>query len=338
MKEVLKNTLKYSLFLALAGGLLYVAFNGYDINKVIDKWNDAYKLPIIMSGFAVLLSHFFRALRWKLLLNPMGFSFSTINSYLSILVGYGVNIVVPRGGEVSRCINLNKLEDIPVKQGLGTVIAERIIDLLFLIASIGLALVVSFDQLLAVITKYLSEMNSKQGDGGSFLTWILLGVVFVTVPSILFILKSRNSKILRLRIKIKDFFVGLGQGVMSIFRLEHNVLFFLYTLVIWGLYFLMAYFVIIAFPETKELGLEGALMVFVLGAIAMAMPSPGGTGTYHVFVPLGIFMLYGIPKDDGLAFATIFHGWQTAIHLIVGGVSIVISQILIKRNARKISK
>ena len=125
--------------------------------------------------------------------------------------------------------------------------------------------------------------------------------------------------------------------IMSIFKLEHNILFFVYTVAIWGLYFLMAYLVIIAFPETRDLGIEGALMVFVLGAVAMAMPSPGGTGTYHVFVPLGIFMLYGIPKDDGLAFATIFHGWQTAVHLIVGGITIVVSQILIKKN-EKISR
>tara|TARA_B100000809_G_scaffold257682_1_gene299680 strand:- start:1116 stop:2129 length:1014 start_codon:yes stop_codon:yes gene_type:complete len=335
MKDLLKSTLKYTMFLTLAGVLLYVAFNGYDINKVLIKWNEANKLPIILSGIAVLLSHFFRALRWKLLLNPMGFTFSTINSYLSVLVGYGVNIIVPRGGEVSRCINLNKLEGVPVKQALGTVIAERIIDLLFLIGSIGLALIVSFDQLLAVITNYLNQIGNKQNNGTGNLVWMLVIGLLLFVPALLFVLKSQNRTIIRFRIKIKQFFIGLGQGIMSIFRLQHNILFLVYTILIWGLYFIMAYFVIIAFPETKELGLEGALMVFVLGAIAMAMPSPGGTGTYHVFVPLGIFMLYGIPKDDGLAFATIFHGWQTAIHLIVGGITIVISQILIKRNAKK---
>jgi uncharacterized protein (TIRG00374 family) len=334
MKGILKNTLKYTFFLAVAVGLLYVAFDGYDINNVLDKWGQSNKLPIILSGVAVLLSHLFRALRWKLLLNPMGFHFSTINSYLSILVGYGVNIIIPRGGEVSRCINLNKLENVPVKQGLGTVIAERIIDLLFLIGSIGLALIISFDKLLAVITKYINQVGEKGDSGGNNLVLWALGLFVLTIPTFVFILKSRNKKILRFRIKIKQFIVGLGQGVMSIFRLEHNVLFFVYTVLIWGLYFMMAYFVIIAFPETRELGLEGALMVFVLGAIAMAMPSPGGTGTYHVFVPLGIFMLYGIAKDDGLAFATIFHGWQTMVHLVVGGITIVISQILIRRNAK----
>ena len=78
-------------------------------------------------------------------------------------------------------------------------------------------------------------------------------------------------------------------------------------------------------------------MVLVLGSIAMAMPSPGGTGTYHVFVPLGIFMLYQIPKIDGLAFATIFHGWQTIVHLVIGVLTIIISQIIIKRNEKHIN-
>ncbi len=336
MNKLLKNTLQYTFFLGIAGVLLYVAFDGYDFDKVFIKWEKANKLPIILSGVAVLLSHLFRAMRWKLLLNPLGYQFTTVNSYLSVLVGYGVNIIVPRGGEVARCINLNKLEDVPVKQGLGTVIAERIIDLLFLMGSIGLALIIAFDDLMAVIKDYLAQVEAK-GEENAISLWGVIGIGVLLLLVVGFVATSKIGKIVAFRIKLKQFFVDLGEGVMSIFKLEHNILFFVYTVAIWGLYFLMAYLVIIAFPETRDLGLEGALMVFVLGAVAMAMPSPGGTGTYHVFVPLGIFMLYGIPKDDGLAFATIFHGWQTAVHLIVGGITIVVSQILIKKN-EKISR
>ena len=128
--------------------------------------------------------------------------------------------------------------------------------------------------------------------------------------------------------------LGIYQGLKSIFKLEQYVLFLVYSVLIWGLYYMMAYFVIFAFAETRELGFEGALMVLVLGSIAMAMPTPGGTGAYHNFVPFGLETLYKIPSAAGKAFATIFHAWQTIVHLVIGILSIIISQILIKRNAK----
>ena len=338
MKGVLKSTFKYTVILLITGGLLYSAFKDIKFVDILETWKGARKGPILFSGVVVLLSHYFRALRWKLLLNPMGYKFSNINSYLSVLSGYAVNIIVPRGGEISRCITLNKLEGVPVRQGLGTVIAERIIDLIFLISSVALAFVIEFDVLLELINTSIEKVPDQKGKGGLFVVVVFSVSVLFFASILTFVIKSRIRKVLKLRVKIKSFLIGMKQGVLSIFRLEHNVLFFFYTFLIWGLYFLMAYFVIIAFPETESLGLEGALMVFVFGAIAMAVPLPGGAGSYHTIVPTGINMLYDIPKSAGTAFATIFHAWQTAVHLIVGALALVISQILIKRNAKKIGR
>lgn len=334
MKSILANTLKYTLVFGLAIGLTYWALKDIAFADIVETWDNANKLPIFLSGVAVMLSHFLRALRWKLLMKPLGCHFSVFNSYLSILVGYGVNIVVPRGGELARCINLNKLEGTPVKTSVGTVISERLVDLMFLILMIGIAFLLQFNDLLATIVEY--KNIPKGEDAGKS----LVAILFVVTLPILFVIalylffKSKNKKVFRIRIKLKNLFLGIYEGLKSIFKLEQYILFLVYSVLIWGLYYLMAYFVIFAFEETRELGFEGALMVLVLGSIAMAMPTPGGTGAYHNFVPFGLETLYQIPSKAGKAFATIFHAWQTIVHLVIGILSIIISQILIQKNAK----
>ena len=335
MKGILVNTLKYTLFFGLAAWLTFSALEDIKFSDILKTWEEANKWPIFMSGIAVMLSHLFRALRWKLMLKPMGFKFSTWNSYLSILVGYGVNIVVPRGGELARGVNLSKLDGVPVKTSLGTVISERIIDLVFLLTMMGLAFILEFDQLLSTIVDFLAK-----GEGADKSTdptkLILLGVILLVVSTaVIFILKSAHRAVLRFKIKLKNFAIGLFAGLKSIFNLEHNVLFLFYSFLIWFLYYLMAYFVVLAFAETGDLGFVGALMILVLGSIAMAMPMPGGAGAYHHFVPFGLEKLYKIAIPIGTAFATIFHAWQTLIHLLVGGLSIIISLVLIRNGKNK---
>lgn len=334
MKSILANTLKYTLVFGLAIGLTYWALKDIAFADIVETWDNANKLPIFLSGVAVMLSHFLRALRWKLLMKPLGCHFSAFNSYLSILVGYGVNIVVPRGGELARCINLNKLEGTPVKTSVGTVISERLVDLMFLILMIGIAFLLQFNNLLTTIVEYANSNKEAETATNFVPIIVLLIVVLFSFVGGYLLLKSKNKKIFRFRIRLKNLFLGIYQGLKSIFQLEQYMLFLLYSLLIWGLYYLMAYFVILAFPETRDLGFEGALMVLVLGSIAMAMPTPGGTGAYHNFVPFGLETLYQIPSMAGKAFATIFHAWQTIVHLVIGILSIIISQILIQKNAK----
>jgi uncharacterized membrane protein YbhN (UPF0104 family) len=117
---------------------------------------------------------------------------------------------------------------------------------------------------------------------------------------------------------------------MAVFRLQNKALFVFYSITIWSLYFLMSYFVVIAFPETRELGFSAVVTLFAIGSIAMAAPLPGGAGSYHTLVPLGLVMLYNLPKADAIAFVFIFHGWQTVIMIVGGVVSLIISYLLIR--------
>jgi hypothetical protein len=139
--------------------------------------------------------------------------------------------------------------------------------------------------------------------------------------------------------KLKSFFsrtiAGFKEGLLSVFHLKNKVAFISASLLIWLLYFFMSYAVIQAFPATSELGINAVLSLFAIGAIAMAAPLPGGTGSYHVLVPQGLVFLYHIPQADAVAFTFIFHGWQTVIMVFGGGLSLLITTFLVKKKAQE---
>jgi uncharacterized membrane protein YbhN (UPF0104 family) len=130
--------------------------------------------------------------------------------------------------------------------------------------------------------------------------------------------------------KFKKIVRGFKEGLLSIFKLKNKGLFIFYSILIWVLYFLMSYFVIKAFPETAALGFSAVLTLFAIGSIAMAVPLPGGAGSYHTLVPLGLVMLYQLPKADAIAFVFIFHGWQTLLMIVAGIVSLIVSYFIIR--------
>jgi uncharacterized protein (TIRG00374 family) len=241
------------------------------------------------------------------------------------MVGYLVNLVIPRGGEVSRCYNLYKLDSTPVEKSFGTVVVERIVDLVCLLILIAIAFVVESDKLFGFI-ETLPIGGGEQSSrlmifaiaGGGLLLLLALGIWFV----------KRNKK---LRAFVVRTWNGFRDGLLSIFRLKNKGLFITYSILIWFLYFLMSYTVILAFPETEHLGVGAVLSLFAIGSIAMAAPLPGGTGSYHVLVPQGLVFLYGIAEPDAVAFTFIFHGWQTAIMIVGGAISLVATSVILKK-------
>jgi uncharacterized membrane protein YbhN (UPF0104 family) len=151
---------------------------------------------------------------------------------------------------------------------------------------------------------------------------IVLVILGITGSVIIYLLRNNP--------RIHKIIEGFKEGLLSVFRLKNKSLFILYSLAIWGLYFLMSYCVIKAFPETEMLGFSAVLTLFAIGSIAMAAPLPGGTGSYHTLVPLGLTMLYNLPQTDAIAFTFIFHAWQTFIMIVVGVVSLIVSYWLIR--------
>lgn len=298
------------------------------LDFILETWDKADKFLFLLSGIVAVLSHIARAERWRLLLAPIGYKVGLLPAFFSVMGGYFVNLAIPRGGELFRCINLFRLNKVPVETSAGTVLVERLIDVVFLLSFIGVSFLIEYEKLLGIILTFLDERKRTQAmvqEGPSYTLIIglvglvgILGVIYWAV---------KKGKLQALLGKVKEIWLNMKKGLFSIFKLDAKFLFLTYSLVIWILYFLMAWLCMLAFDETKVLGLEAALTIFTLGSIAMAMPFPGGTGSYHFLVPLGLSTLYGLAKDKALAFTFVFHAWQTLVIILFGLVSLIGSQM-----------
>lgn len=325
MSARLKSIVQYILLLALTAGLLWLSLRSLTVvggesrtEFLWQTWLRANKTFLAIMALFAMLSHVLRAYRWKMLLEPTGSSIKLGNSFLSLMIGYLVNLAVPRGGEISRCYNLFKLEGTPVEVSFGTVVAERVVDVICLILLIIISFFVEWDKLI----QFINSLPFEGGSGRASL-WIFaaLFLVIAFVAAIFFFRKNE---------KVKSIIAGFRRGLMAVFKIKNSFLFILSSIGIWVLYFVMSYFVIIAFPETDSLGFSAVLTLFAMGAIAMAAPLPGGAGSYHTIVPLGLVMLYNMPQADAIAFVFIFHAWQTFIMIVGGVVSLAISYWIIR--------
>jgi uncharacterized protein (TIRG00374 family) len=240
------------------------------------------------------------------------------------MIGYLVNLAVPRGGEVSRCYNLYKLEKTPVEVSFGTVVVERMVDVICLLLLIALSFFAEWQKL----KKFIDTLNFSSGEGFSISPWMIVVFLGVIVFAAAIFFLRKNKKLLKI-------IEGFKEGLLSIFKMQNKGLFIAYSLGIWLLYFLMSYLVIKAFPETEDLGFSAVLTLFAVGSIAMAAPLPGGAGSYHTLVPLALVMLYNLPQADAVAFVFIFHGWQTILMILMGVLSLIASYLIIKWRKQK---
>jgi hypothetical protein len=208
------------------------------------------------------------------------------------------------------------------------VIIERIVDVLCLLILIIVSFVLESKKLFA----FIETLPLGAGDGESKIPLLLiLGAAVVTAGVLGYFIIQRNT---RIKSFILSKWAGFKEGFLSIFKLQNKKLFLVYSLLIWGLYFLMSYTVIMAFEATSVLGWSAVLSLFAVGAIAMAAPLPGGTGSYHVLVPQSLVFLYHVPESDAVAFTFIFHGWQTLIMIAGGAISLVLTTILVRKNKK----
>jgi uncharacterized protein (TIRG00374 family) len=326
----LKSFLQYTVIFLITGLLIWFSLRGLTgDNKaqfLLETWQSADKGWLIIMAVLAMISHVLRAQRWRMLLEPSGDKSTLKYTFLSLMVGYLVNLVIPRGGEVSRCYNLYKLDKTPVEISFGTVVVERMVDLVCLLILIAIAFVVESTRLFA----FIDTLPIGSGSSSSKFTTLAIIVGGLLLIGFLLYLFIRKNK------KIRGFLVktwkGFRDGLLSIFRLKNKSLFIFYSVSIWLLYFLMSYAVILAFPETDHLGARAVLSLFAIGSIAMAAPLPGGTGSYHVLVPQGLVFLYNVPQADAVAFTFIFHGWQTAIMIVGGAISLIITSVILKKN------
>lgn len=316
MNSRIFSVVKYLLFLSLAIFLLYWTFQGQDIGSLFNNIQQANYLWVLASVLACLIAHVLRAIRWTLLIEPLGYNISTKNAFYAVMIGYLANLAFPRLGEVSRCGVLHKTDKVPMNQLLGTVITERLFDLLLLLSTTLLAILLEFKRISGFIYQHVwLKLETVFADG------LVLWMSLISMVLILFFYVIRS----KIRILIKPFantLKGFKSGLLSFWGMKDKGPFMLLSVLIWFCYFLSTYLCFFALSDTAELSPLAALSALVLGSLGMIVPVQGGIGAFHWMVAEGLG-LYGIDKLHGLAFATLIHSTQLLVILIIGGISLI---------------
>ena len=318
--------LKFVFFFALGILIIWLSVRNLtptEKNEIIESFRTANYYWVIIVVILGIFSHFFRSLRWILLFEPMGYKPSLKNTFYAVMVGYFANLGFPRLGEVTRCGILAKYEKIPFNKGFGTVITERVLDMIVFIL---LFLVMVLTQI-GTIHSYLDKniypkLQGKVSNPFSnpLIVYGLIG--FILLLLVLFFLFRRKISQLKFYTKVINLVLGFWEGLKSLSQIRKPVLFIVYTIAIWGLYFMMLYLCFFCFPQTSELGLGAGLSALVLGSIGI-MITPGGIGLYPAIIQETL-MLYGIPNTTGLALGWIAWTAQTVMILVVGGISLLL--------------
>ena len=296
------------------------------MQKVIGDFKSVNLFWIGAAFLAYFISNMSRALRWKMLLKPLGSNTRTINSFLTVMLALFANLGLPRLGEVLRPVTLAKYERLPVEKVLGTIVVDRAIDVLSLLVIVGLAFLLEYDTLWG----YLSE-NMAVGSGSSLLTNpYVLGIIGagILTLSMAFIFRQKIMASAFFQ-KILQVLRGFWEGILSVRNLEKPWLFVLYSIVIWVCYYLMFYFYLPAFGPTAHLGAVAALMVFVFGTFGIVIPSPGGMGTYH-FLIVAALMLYGVSAGDAFSSANISFFGTHLSNIFFGLLAVILLPIINK--------
>ena len=322
MKGKLLTILKYMILLGVAAALLLYALRGMDIKKIIQQILHADMFWVSVSGLISIIAFVVRAHRWNLLIQPLGYSPSLKNTTYSVMVGYFANLALPRLGEVSRCGALSKVESIPFNKLLGTVIVERIIDVLSLLVCLLLTAAIEYKRLGNFFReKIWGPLYEKFQQLTKSPVLLATSIVLLVVLLIVIIYFLRKSKRKGVDSPIAKIIKGFVDGLRSVANLKRPWLFIFQSAFIWVLYYLGMYVALFAFPFTSGLGAGAALFLLVAGGIGMSAPVQGGIGTYHLLVSQGL-VLYGVTVEDGLAFAFMLHGLQLILIIVLGIASL----------------
>jgi len=323
-----KNWVRYLIVLTIGILLLYLAFKGQDLNKMISDLQKANFEWVILSIIIILIAHFLRAYRWNLMIGSLGHGTpSLMNTFHALIMGYLANLAFPRMGELARCTALNKSDKIPVTKLLGTVIAERVVDLLMLGLIFLLAILLEFKSLSGFLNEHvLSKFSGRIGE----IILIMLGLILLSVSSTFLVIMIKKRK-WGFTERIFHFFSGMKAGILTLKRMDNKAGFLLSSVLIWLLYGLSSYFCFFALNATSSLGPGAALSTLVFGSLAMIAPVQGGIGAFHWMVSEGL-LAYGISKTDGLSYALLVHTSQTIIILFIGSLSLI---LFLKESNRK---
>jgi uncharacterized protein (TIRG00374 family) len=323
------------LFLAVAAGLIYIVFKDVDFAWM---WNEIKQANFAWIGLSIvcgILAMASRAYRWKLLLEPLGYKPGFLHLFYGVSIGYFANIALPRMGEVVRCTILNQTDNVPVNQSFGTVILERVIDVVMLLGLIALVVFTRYDLFGDFFMKEffsgkIGSVNALMERYGLLL--IILGLALLLALMALIRLVRGPWKHKAIVQKISGFLAGIGDGLITLFKMKRKWAFLFHTLFIWGNYFLMTWVCVYSYEPTAGLGPFDGLFLMVVGGLGMTAPVQGGFGAFHYLVEKALMIyqinpsinpLSGAELRPGLVFATIVHTGQFVMTVVLGALSLM---------------
>jgi glycosyltransferase 2 family protein len=323
-KSKLSTYLQYGIF--LAAGLLLV---WWQLHGMTDKEIADFKYALFHAKYILVIpvvimnlsSHLVRSMRWKLLMEPLGFKPSLQNTFAVTMVGYLANSAVPRLGEVLKCTLLSKYENLKTDKLIGTIVIERVFDLICYFIFICITVIIQID----VISSYVKEKLAELGNINVFPLWAKIFLSLILILIILYFVFKKKivvSPLNRVLLKIKDFVAGILSGIKSVRNLKKRKLFLLYTLFIWAMYLLQLYVAFSALDSTAHLGIKAACSVLSLSTLAMIV-TPGGLGSFPIFVSQTL-AIYAIEKSQGEAYGWLIWGVSTIMIIVVGVIAAVL--------------
>ncbi len=346
MKSRLGNILKFAGFLSIGAAILTYVFYKQDaayqaqcayegiaaqdcslLGKLagdlatVNYWWLAALLVIFM------VSNWFRAVRWQQLIEPLGKRVSFGNSFWSVMIGYFANLGFPRAGEVVRAGVLSRYEGVPVEKVMGTVVVDRILDVICLLVVVGIAFLVQWELLSGMIFDARAD-DGAPADGFGLVSYLVLALAVAALVLGLMVWGYRKFKHVTIVQRFGKLARGFLDGLRSLTQVKSMPKLVGNTVGIWGCYFLMAYVPFFAYPPTAHLGYDAALMVFIFSALGIVIPSPGGLGSYH-FMVIQALAIYNINGADALSFANIlFFTINIGCNILFGLIGLLVLPML----------
>ncbi len=327
MKKISIGTLaKTILPLAIGIYLVWLFFNGMSeehiasFKKAVQEANYIY---IVFSLILAWIALYSRAERWKYMLEPMGYTSPWKNRYHAVMIGYLVNFTIPRSGEPTRSLMLQRSDNIPFSKSFGTIIAERAVDLIMLCSIFGFTLLIGYADLITIFENIKTQLGPEEASTESNYTWVkyVLTALFIIGMIIAFSIKS-------IRLKAIEFTKNVTKGVLAIFKSQHPGKFIMHTFIIWGCYVVEFIIPFYCWEETSTIPLSGMMIAFVAGSIGITFTN-GGIGAYPLLVGMVVaFYLKAFPAAEaegiGKALGMIVWSAQTILLVVLGLISLIL--------------
>lgn len=328
----IKTILQFIIFLSLGVFLIWFStksFTADEIDKVKELVFNAKPIVLVPCILVLVLSHYLRALRWKMLIKPLGKTPGTLNVFLAVLTGFFFNLLFPRLGEVMKCTLLGKYEKIPVDKLIGTMVAERVLDLICLVLVIFLAISTQIDLVGGYAKELFDQILSKFNASPTAILLMIMILLSLAVICYIIYKKTRHSLFL---MKIKNWIKGIVEGLVSVRYVENKPMFIVYTLTIWFLYLASIRIGFYAMQDLVQLGWVPSLSILTFGSFAM-IATQGGIGAYQ-FAVQKTLLLYGVKEVSGLAFGWLLWSVQTVMLFITGPISLLLLFTLNKKSIK----